>query len=148
VMTRSSLSAIGSTSLPKSEIQPYLRARWPSQRSENAATRNRMNAISRAVNVGTNARNPTTGASAMRAIVIAFGRALRSNAMRRSAQRLQDELAHGLERVEHADAVDCDCLVLGQAHRVELPAQLIDRHGVRQVALVPLEHDRQLVRVV
>src|SRR5690606_19676095 len=97
---------MGSTSLPKSEIQPYFLARWPSQRSENAAIRKRMNAISRAVNVGTKARNPTTGASAMRAIVIAFGMALRSNAMSLSAQRFQDELAHRLQRVEHADALD------------------------------------------
>src|SRR5690606_28155647 len=112
-------------------------ARCPSQRSENAAIRNRMNATSRAVNVGTNARNPTTGANAMRAIVIAFGSALRSNAMRRSAQRFQDELAHGLERVEHTDAVHRDRLEFRQTHRVELTAEFIDRHGVRQIPLVP-----------
>src|SRR5690606_14239179 len=33
-------------------------------------------------------------------------------------------------------------------HRVELTTQLIDRHGVREIALVPLQHDRQLVRIV
>jgi hypothetical protein len=62
----------------------------------------------------------------------------------RSAQRLEDELADRLQRVEHAGALHRHRLVLLQAHGIELASQLLDRQRARQVTLVPLQHDGQL----
>src|SRR5688572_31825682 len=75
VAASSSLSAIGSTSLPKSEIQPYLRARCPSKRSEKAATRKRIHAIKRAEKVGTKISTKMTGQSRIRTTVMMLGMA-------------------------------------------------------------------------
>src|SRR5688572_28981336 len=147
VVMRSSLSAMGSTSLPKSEIQPCLRARYPSQRSENAAIRKRIQARKRAVNVGVNSSTATIGAMMMRPTVMTFGSVLRSSSGM-SAQRLQDQLADRLECVEHADTGNGDRLILRQTHRIQLTAQLIGRHGTGQIAFVPLQHDGQLRRIV
>src|SRR5512138_114419 len=60
----------------------------------------------------------------------------------------QDELGDGLQRLEDADAGGRDRLVLGDVPRVEQPAELLDRGDVRQVALVVLDHVRDLVEVV
>src|SRR5262249_47129931 len=63
-------------------------------------------------------------------------------------QIAEDYPRHGLERLEDSAPDRRAGLEVGQLARVEQPAHLGERRGVRQVALVVLDHGRELVEVV
>src|SRR5919202_610659 len=74
-----------------------------------AAGRNSRSAASRACGESTNGRSATGGVRAMRATVSAFGR-FTTERPAPSGEGLQHHLAHGLERLEHAVALEGDSL--------------------------------------
>src|SRR4051812_19509225 len=58
------------------------------------------------------------------------------------------EFRDGLERVEHAVALGRDRFEVGYVRRIQQPAQLFDRRSARQVALVVLDDERDLIERV
>ena len=77
VAARSSLSANGSRSFPRSVIHPYFRASQPSHTSESPATTKRTKAQRRSPTPGDMARRNITGHTAILATVMTFGRVKR-----------------------------------------------------------------------
>src|SRR4028118_1268240 len=125
VAARRSLSARGSSSLPRSVISPWERARCPSHRSEKAAIKKMIHAAKRSPKPSTNSRGTRTRARTILPRVIRVGRFIPCTPWLPSAERLDDRLAHRLQRVEHPDPAHAHRLEGGDASGVELLLQLL-----------------------
>src|SRR6476646_188327 len=103
VANSSSLSAMGSSSLPRSVTWLRERARYPSYTSLIAATRKMKNAISLGQYPSMNGSSAMTGVKQIRTRVMMLGTVHMSAPL---PQGLDDALADRLEGIEHAFARD------------------------------------------